>query len=141
MVVTPVTGERYAALVERAVEEQLSVVATDPFTPPAFQTLRRRVRDYISDLFTESLSKMKRDGLDAVSESHVEEAARHLSRQRRQRRYQHMTLLGATSCGAAIPLVTDALAHPATQTTIRLIVTGLLLVVGIGFWSYGAAKD
>jgi hypothetical protein len=73
-----------------------------PFSPPAFDTLKAKVSEYVVDLLNESIKVSKQHRADTVSAAHVERAAEYLVSSTSRRFYRHLGTVGGILLGAAL---------------------------------------
>jgi hypothetical protein len=102
-------------------------IDAQPFSPPAFETLKAKISEYLRDLLTESIKVSRRYNADTVSAAHVERAAEYLVSSMSRRLFRHVGTVGGILFGAALSnLLTMTLAGQFTSS-------GTLLSAALGF--------
>ena len=82
------------------VEQRVSAAGGSPFTPQAYDLLKRRIAEYIGELVDESIRvARRRPSSDVVSTADVTRASEHLGVGSRSRRYQTIGTVGGILFG------------------------------------------
>ena len=83
-------------------EDALAGTNPEPFSPKAFDALKRAISWFITELVEESIKVSKRHRSDNVAESHVETAVRYLVGDAPVRIFRHLGTIGGGSfrCGS-----------------------------------------
>jgi hypothetical protein len=124
-------------------EELKSIVEAGerpPFSVPAYELLRAKIAEYISDLVTESVRIARRSGADDVSATHVQHAAEHLTTARRSRLYRHIATVGGIMFGGALSNILSMTLENRYSAEAILITTGIA-VVGAALVAFHISND
>ena len=99
-----------------------------PFSVPAYEVLRARIAEYISDLVTESARLARRSRADDISATHVQRAAEHLTSASRGRLSRHLGTVGGIMLGGALSNILSMTLENKYGATGILVTTGIAIV-------------
>ena len=99
-----------------------------PFSVPAYEILRTRIAEYISDLVTESARIAKRSRADDISATHVQRAAEHLTGTTRGRFFRHLGTVGGIMLGGALSNILSMTLENRYGPAGILITTGVAII-------------
>ena len=114
----------------KEVEYTTSNIASEPFTKKGFSKYKEKIAVYISALFIESQKTAKRHKTDNVSESHVETASSYLIKNRESKTSKLMGVLGGVFLGAAVSNILALTVLGQSFTTVGLVTTVVLGIIG-----------
>jgi hypothetical protein len=102
-----------------------------PFSSQAYELLRDKIAEYVSDLVTESARIARRSRADDISAAHVQRAAEHLTGASRGRFYKHVGTIGGIMLGGALSNILTMTLENRYGAAGILITTGVA-VIGTG---------
>jgi hypothetical protein len=112
-----------------------------PFTPQAYDLLRRRVAEYIDELVDEAIRVAKRrPSSDVVSTADVNRASEHLGTRPRSRRGQIIGSVGSLLLGAALGNALQIAGQAQTTPESALLTFGVG-AVGAAMTVFGFVRD
>jgi len=117
-----------------------SVSDRPPFSVPAYEVLRTRIAEYISDLVTESARIARRGRADDISATHVQRAAEHLTNATRGRFFRHLGTVGGIMLGGALSNILSMTMENRYGAAGILITTGFA-IIGAGLVAAHIAND
>jgi hypothetical protein len=122
------------------VDGELAGVDASPFSPPAFDTLKQKVADYIRALIDESAKIAKRHDAETISETYVEDANRVLVSASGRRWFRHLGTVGGILLGASL---SNMLSMITTQkfSAAPVLATMSLGIIGAFMVALHIAKD
>jgi hypothetical protein len=114
-------------------EAALAGTDPEPFSPKAFEALKRAISWFIGELVDQSVKVSKRHRSDNVAESHVESAVQFLVGDAPGRIFRHLGTIGGVLLGAALSnllsmITTKVISVPSVGITVALAVIGAFLV-------------
>ena len=147
-----IKGFRYDAMADRArqkwrlkklinkADSSVEEINCCPFSRKAKALLRRKIRNYIIKLISNSTKLAKDQQADTVSGIHVEKASSYLIYDSGKRCYKHIGTVGGIILGASISalLSTLALGH---YSNVTILVTTILCIIGGSMVAFHIAKD
>ena len=134
---------RAAAQAQTAAVEagaHLEAVDSSPFSPPAFNLLKAKIAQHVTELVNESVKVSKRHRADTVSAAHVERASEYLVASTSRRVYRHLGTVGGILLGAALSNIL-AMTLAGQYTGGGTILSASLGVVGAFMIALHIAKD
>jgi histone H3/H4 len=117
--------EPFADELRRIVEP---VEGRPAFSSQAYEVLRAKVAEFISDLVTESARIARRGRADDISAAHVERAAEHLTSASRGRFYRHLGTVGGIMLGGALSNILSMTLENKYGAAGILITTGIAVI-------------
>lgn len=127
------------AVVKRA-EREIETIAPSPFSPIAFEVLKSKITEYISDLVNESIKVSKRHQSDTVSAAHVERASEYLVSSASRKVFRHLGTVGGILLGAALSSFL-ALSVTGQYSPFSTLLPAALGIVGAFLNALHMAKD
>lgn len=124
----------------KSAETEINNIPPSPFSPHAFDVLKFKIVEYISDLVNESIKVSKRHQSDTVSAAHVERASEYLISSTTKRIFRHLGTIGGILLGAALSnllAMTIAGQYSASST----LISSALGIVGAFLIALYIAKD
>lgn len=121
-------------------EETLDDIDPTPFSPSAFDFLKKRILSFSSELIVESRRTSKRHKSDMVSVTHVEKASDYLVTSKSRRFARHLGTIGGILCGAAFSNFL-AMALAETYATAGVLLSAGFAVVGSFLVAFNIARD
>jgi hypothetical protein len=117
----------------RQAETALAGADPEPFSPKAFEALKRAISWFIAELVDQSVKVSKRHRSDNVAESHVQTAVQFLVGDAPGRIFRHLGTIGGVLLGAALSnllsmITTKVFSVPSVGITVALAVIGAFLV-------------
>jgi len=119
---------------------RLNEVILRKFSRQATSSLKKKIKDYVSLLLSESIKVSKRQQADVVSSIHVNRANDYLVFNSKKRIFKHIGLLGGILIGASLSafitvIVTDSL------TILGMLLSTSLGIVGAFMFALSIVKD
>lgn len=105
-------------------ETHLSSVDTGPFSENAFSLLQEKISEYIQELIYESDRVSQRQGVDSISQLHVQRASEYLTSGARRKYMRHLGAIGGVLLGAALSNIITMVSNDSSTST------GILLAFG-----------
>ena len=137
---TKTNSEHITQKVVEKAEVQLQAINPSPFSPPAFDILKDKIAQHITELVNESVKVSKRHRADTVSAAHVERASEYLVTSTSRRIYRHLGTLGGILLGASLSNIL-AMTLAGQYTGGGTIVSASLGIVGAFMIALHIAKD
>jgi hypothetical protein len=133
----PTTTRPVADEITRKAGEVLEGVDRNPFSVAAFDVLKGKVGEYVSDVVRESEAIARRQQADIISAKHVQDACDRLTVSPRRRLYKHIGTIGGIALGiSGSGLITILTASESSialigATVITALVGGIFLGISI----------
>ncbi len=112
------------------VEYTIQNVAHEPFTKKAFGKFKEQIGVFISSLYIESQKTAKRHKTDNISETHVATASSYLIKNNNSKVSKFLGVLGGAFLGATLSNILAMTVLGQTYSTLGIIVTICLGVIG-----------
>jgi len=94
--------ENFVEQIVKKAESQSNAIETSPFSSPAFDVLKEKISQFITELVNESIKISKRFRSDTISAAHVERACEYLLISSSRRIFRHIGTIGGILLGASI---------------------------------------
>lgn len=132
----PEESENPNPIIAKATQQAEAALAgtnPEPFSPKAFEALKRAIGWFIAELVDQSVKVSKRHRSDNVAESHVATAVQFLVGDAPGRIFRHLGTIGGVLLGAALSnllsmITTKVLTVPSVGITLALAIIGAFLV-------------
>lgn len=121
-------------------ESELNSSDSALFSRPAFNILKAKISQYISELVNQSIKVSKRHRSDTVSAAHVERASDYLVSSTSRRFFRHLGTIGGILLGASISNILTMTLN-GQYSTIGTILSAGLGIVGAFAIALNIAKD
>jgi len=121
-------------------ELELSSLAESPFSTAAFERVKEKIAQYITELISESARIAKRHSADTVSSSHVEQASDNLVSSSGKKLFRHLGTIGGILMGAGVSNIL-AMTTSNQFSTLSVSVTSALSIVGAFLIALHIAKE
>lgn len=116
-------------------------IANEPFSKKAFNKFKEKIGIYISALYIESLKTAKRHKTDNISESHVETASSYLIKNSDSKISKLSGIVGGAFLGATVSNIIAMTALGQTFSTVGLVTTIILGILGSFLIGINLMKD
>ena len=126
--------------IKQSAESYLNGIDPLPFSPSAFETLKSKVSEYVTNLVTESIKVSRRHQADTVSANHVHRATEYLVSITSRRFFRHIGTVGGVLLGASLSNILS-MAGTDTYTTLGVILSAGLGIIGAFLIALHIGKD
>ena len=110
------------------------------FSKNAKDVLRRKIRDYISQLISDSIKLSKRERADTVSAIHVEQASSNMKYYPTKRFFRHLGILGGIPLGACLSTLMTMISSD-RYSAAAVFISAVLGIIGAFMVALHIAKD
>lgn len=133
-------GENTVVKVTAEAESRLDQFDRSPFSQPAFDILKTKISEYVTDIVGESIRISKRSNTDSVSEFHVKLAAEYLTTSSSRRIFRHIGTIGGIILGASLSNILG-MTLTNSYTGGGVILSAILSISGAFMIAFHIAKD
>lgn len=122
------------------VDKRLEKINHSPFSTEAFETLKEKVGQYITELVLESIKTSERYQSDTISKTYVERASLYLFSSKSRKLYKNLGMLGGIILGASVSNIFTMITSR-NYSTLGVILAIVLVSSAIFMITLGMVKD
>ncbi len=125
---------------EVRIDQGLGQTIQTEFLPPAIDTLKEKIKEYIENLVNESVKISKRHLSITVSPAHVDRAAEYLVSPTSRRFFRHLGTVGGIILGASLSNILSMVGND-KFTSLGVLVSVALIIAGASMITLHIGKE